>query len=143
MPLSAVAAPDPGLGELDRAECLALLGTVPVGRLVHTVRALPAIVPVPYALLSDGIYLRTAADLARSAPEGDVVAFEADAFDARMRAGWTVVVVGRAVQVSDRSALVPLADPPVLPWAGRPGERLLRVGLELVSGRRLGCPTAT
>ncbi|MEU6806599.1 pyridoxamine 5'-phosphate oxidase family protein, partial [Streptomyces neyagawaensis] len=38
---------------LDRQECLRLLAKVPVGRVVYTRRALPAVLPVNFALDSD------------------------------------------------------------------------------------------
>ena len=69
---------DHGFVELDRAECFSLLGSVPVGRLVHTHRALPTIRPVNFLLLPDGVYLRTSPDgsIRRAAQEGAVVAFD-------------------------------------------------------------------
>ena len=45
---------------LNLAACLALLGSVPLGRLVHTAHELATVVPVNFVLLPDGVYLRTA-----------------------------------------------------------------------------------
>ncbi|OMI35746.1 hypothetical protein SPAR_29326 [Streptomyces sparsogenes DSM 40356] len=92
-----------GFRELDRGECLRLLATAPVGRVVHTRQALPAVVPVNFGLSTDGaVSLRTSAasELSR-AVDGAVVAFEADAVDAAARSGWSVVLTGRAAVVTD------------------------------------------
>lgn len=42
---------DFGLLELDRQECLALLGSVPIGRLAYTTGAMPTIVPMTFVVL--------------------------------------------------------------------------------------------
>lgn len=63
---------------LDRQECVSLLAKVQVGRVVYTRQALPAVLPVNFALDTDGsVLLCTSAtsDLVR-AIDGVVVAFE-------------------------------------------------------------------
>src|SRR5688572_28975792 len=88
---------------LDRQESLRLLAKVPVGRVVYTRHALPAVLPINFSLDTDtSVLLRTLpdSDLVR-AIDGVVVAFEADEFDAATRSGWSVVVTGRATVVTD------------------------------------------
>ncbi len=88
---------------LERQECLRLLGKVPVGRVVYTRQALPAVLPINFSLDTDAsVLLRTSSDsdLVR-AIDGVVVAFEVDEFDAATRSGWSVVVTGRAGVVTD------------------------------------------
>jgi len=121
---------DPGLQVLTRQDCLALLGTVRVGRLVFTARALPAVRPVGFSLAPEGVLLQVAAGsgLAR-AVSGTVVAFEADEFDPELHRGWTVTVTGRVLR------------PPAL-RAGLPGGAPLVLPLELVDGRRVGAQQA-
>lgn len=54
--------PNDGFRELGREECLRLLVTAPIGRIVRTRQALPALLPVHFALDGDGaVLLRTAA----------------------------------------------------------------------------------
>ncbi len=128
--------------ELDRDQCLALLGSVPVGRLVHTAQELAGIVPVNFVLQPDGIYLRTGAGstASRLAGEGQLVAFEADAYDALGRTGWSVVVHGHASRVEDRLAVAHLDGSALDPWAGGERREVVRIALELVNGRRAGGP---
>ncbi len=130
------------LVELDRDQCLAMLGSVPVGRLVHTAHELASIVPVNFVLLADGVYLRTREGSAalRLAERGQLVAFEADAYDPVGRTGWSVVVHGHAHRVADRLAVALLDDSLLDPWAGGERHEVVRIALELVNGRRAGGP---
>lgn len=80
----------------NREKCLALLATVPIGRVVHTHRALPAITPVTFVLDGEDVAIRPGAPLA-AAVGGAVVAFEADHVDPDTGVGWAVTVVGPAL----------------------------------------------
>ncbi|NGO41750.1 pyridoxamine 5'-phosphate oxidase family protein [Streptomyces sp. YC419] len=74
---------------LGRRECLCLLAKVPVGRVVYTRQALPAVLPVNFSLDEDTsvlLYTSADSDLVR-AIDGVVVAFEADEFTAATRSG--------------------------------------------------------
>ncbi|KUN88506.1 pyridoxamine 5'-phosphate oxidase [Streptomyces bungoensis] len=130
---------DDGSRELGRPECLRLLATAPIGRIVHTRQALPAVVPVEFGVDGDGaVLLRIAAasELAR-ALDGVVVAFEADAVDAAARSGWSVLVTGRAAVVTDRAEAARLErTAPASPVPSRE-EVFVRIEPELVSGREL------
>ncbi|MFP5219144.1 MAG: pyridoxamine 5'-phosphate oxidase family protein [Actinomycetes bacterium] len=126
-------------GELTREECLALLPTVPVGRLVFTDRALPAIVPVNFVVDAGGIVVRTGAgSTLAAAVRGTVVAFEVDDFDRTARNGWCVIVTGQARQVTDPLELERLASLDLTPWAGGSKDHFVVVPVDLVSGRRVG-----
>jgi uncharacterized protein len=90
--------PHDGFRELERQECFRLLAKAPVGRIVHTRRVLPAVLPVNFSLDTDGAVLlctSAASELVR-AIAGAVVAFEADEVDAAAHSGWSVVVTGTA-----------------------------------------------
>jgi uncharacterized protein len=128
-----------GFRELDRQECLRLLARVPVGRIVHTRRALPAVLPVNFRLDDDGaVLLRTSAasELVR-AIDGAVVAFEADEVDAAAHSGWSVVVTGSASVVTDPAEQRRLAESGPRSWVPWPEEVLVRIEPELVTGREL------
>lgn len=91
---------------LTRDECLAKLAAHSIGRIAVTSRALPAIIPVNYALTGrTTIVFRTEPDgmLAR-ATDDTVVAFEVDELAQDGRSGWSVLVVGvaRHIEGSDR-----------------------------------------
>ncbi|ARP73371.1 pyridoxamine 5'-phosphate oxidase family protein [Streptomyces pluripotens] len=131
--------PNDGFRELDRHECLDLLATAPVGRVVHTRQALPAVVPVNFGLDAGGaVLLRTSAasELAH-AVDGAVVAFEADAVDADAQSGWSVVITGRAAVVTDPVETERLDRVGPSSWVPSIDEVLVRIEPELVTGREL------
>lgn len=126
-----------GFRALERAECLRLLGSAPVGRIVYTREALPAVLPVNFSLDTDAsVVLRTSAgsDLVR-AVDGAVVAFEADAFDAHDRSGWSVVVTGRATVVTDPAARARLAENGPRSWVVSRDGLYVRIESEMVTGQ--------
>ncbi|MFF3464190.1 pyridoxamine 5'-phosphate oxidase family protein [Streptomyces sp. NPDC001984] len=131
--------PNDGFRELDRQECLRLLAKAAVGRIVHTRQALPAVLPVNFALDDDGtVLLRTSAasELVR-AIDGSVVAFEADQVDVATQSGWSVVVTGAATVVTDAEEHERLARTGPRSWAPAPREVFVRIAPELVTGREL------
>jgi nitroimidazol reductase NimA-like FMN-containing flavoprotein (pyridoxamine 5'-phosphate oxidase superfamily) len=129
-----------GLETLDRRECLALLGSVPLGRVVFTERALPAVEPVNFALVEDCVIIRTAprSKLATAMP-GAVVAFEADDFDGSGGAGWSVTVVGKAHAVRDPAEVTRLSRLPLRPWTPGQRDQFIRIPSQHVTGRRISC----
>ncbi|MFB6894701.1 pyridoxamine 5'-phosphate oxidase family protein [Kitasatospora sp. NPDC056327] len=135
-------APPRELVPLERAEALRLLGGAPFGRIVFTVRALPAIRPVNHLLADDTVVIRThdGAALTMAALDGDdtgvVVAFEADAIDPVTRLGWSVVVTGFARPVTDP---VRLARYRALlsPWVNATMDHMVAIQPDLVTGYRL------
>ncbi|NKQ52046.1 pyridoxamine 5'-phosphate oxidase family protein [Amycolatopsis sp. K13G38] len=126
------------LRPLSSEECVTLLSSKPVGRLVFTEDAMPAIRPVNFVLDSGGdIVVRVSSQGAIAKLSSEVVAFEADEIDPVTHTGWSVVAVGKAEPIVGINELVELADPAHRPWA--PGERarFLRIRVELLSGRLL------
>jgi nitroimidazol reductase NimA-like FMN-containing flavoprotein (pyridoxamine 5'-phosphate oxidase superfamily) len=124
---------------LDRQECLRLLAKAPVGRVVYTQRALPAVLPVNFALDTDAsVVLRTSpgSDLA-GAIDGVVVAFEADEFDAVTRSGWSVVVTGRAGLITDPDEHERLTQSGPVSWMPLREAVFVRIGSDMVTGREL------
>ena len=128
-----------GFRTLDRQECLRLLAKVPVGRVVYTRRALPAVLPVNFSLDTDSsVLLCTSAssDLVR-AIDGVVVAFEADDFDAATRSGWSVVVTGRATVVSDPAEHERLSRTGPRSWVVTRDGVFVRIESDMVTGREI------
>ena len=127
-----------GLEILTPAECLRLLGEVPIGRLVYTDGGLPAVRLVNFVVDGDSVVFASAdGDKLRAAERGDVVAFEADSVDLDRHLGWTVTSVGHlSVVPSDEAEQLAHAIP-LRPWAPLRNPRLIRLGIESVTGRRL------
>jgi hypothetical protein len=128
-----------GLEVLSQADALALLETREVGRLVYTRRALPAVMPVNYAVRDGAIWIWTgSASSLGQALSGAVVAFQVDDLDCSTHSGWSVTVTGIAEVVTDYSLLAwaHLIGP--TPWASGLKEHLIRIPTTMVAGRWMG-----
>ena len=74
-----------------------------------------------------------------SAVRGIVVAFEADAHDSDGRTGWSVLLVGKASEVSDPLKLERAKAIAMSPWPGAEGQLdYVHIKAERISGRRFG-----
>lgn len=126
------------LTRLDRAESLRLMAGLPVGRLVFTVNALPAVRPMNFALAEDEIVVRTAADgtIARRVHD-TIVAFEVDDLDRDSASGWSVTVTGRATVITDPARAAQYRALPLVPWAPGTRDQFVVITTELVEGLRI------
>ena len=126
------------LTQLPRDECLKLMASVPVGRVIYTRRALPAVELVNFAFDSGDIVLRTdpSGKLAAAA-RGAVVAFEADCLDLVNQAGWSVTAIGRSREVTDPGEIGRLRAIGLGSWAPGSREHFIRISPELLNGRYL------
>jgi nitroimidazol reductase NimA-like FMN-containing flavoprotein (pyridoxamine 5'-phosphate oxidase superfamily) len=126
------------LEQLSRGECLRLVRQVPVGRIVYTRQALPAVELVNFSLDDGDIVIRTdASGKLAAATRGAVVAFEADCVDTATHAGWSVTIVGLSRAVTDSEEIRRLEQTGPASWA--PGERdhFIRISPTIVNGRRI------
>ncbi len=125
--------------ELPRAAAMALLASVPVGRLVFTQQALPAIRPVNHVVEDDIIVVGLtsgSAIAASTGASGSVVAYEADALDLGSRLGWTVIVVGVARPVTDADVVL-RHRARLQPWLGGVMTDIIEISSEIVTGYQL------
>jgi uncharacterized protein len=128
-----------GLEHLSRDECMRLMGSVPVGRIVYTRQALPAVELVNFALNDGDIVIRTdAGGKLAAATRGAVVAFETDSVNATGHAGWSVTVVGHSRAVTDDGEIRRLEQTGLTPWAPGKRDHFIRISSVLVNGRRIG-----
>ncbi|MEV0389233.1 pyridoxamine 5'-phosphate oxidase family protein [Nonomuraea sp. NPDC050643] len=127
------------LKELSAGDCLRLLASVPLGRVVFTRHALPAIRPVNHIVVDGQIVIRSSpgtvlsAELAAFEP---VVAFEADELDVEQRLGWSVVVTGVARLVQDPGEVAHYKDV-LRPWVAGEMEQVIRIRPEIITGFEL------
>ena len=130
------------LAELPKDEALRLLASVPFGRVVFTARALPAVRPVNHLVDGSRIIIRTSLGSALSTDvdgTGTVVAYEADEIDPVTRQGWSVVVVGRALPVTD-GPLSARYRQALHPWAAGQRDEVIAISTDMVTGYRLVPP---
>ena len=138
--------------ELTAGECWQLLASVPIGRVVFTHRAMPAIRPVNHLVEGRTIIIRThlgaaiasraamagaAVPAGRGAEEpGSVVCYEADQIDPARHTGWSVIVTGLARLVTDPGAIARYADT-LEPWMAGDMNQIVAIEPRFVSGIRL------
>jgi nitroimidazol reductase NimA-like FMN-containing flavoprotein (pyridoxamine 5'-phosphate oxidase superfamily) len=126
-----------GFEVLGRAECFALLRTVPVGRIGLSMAALPVVLPVNFAVDGERLVVRTAAGSKLDAAlKGAVVAFEADQFDIANGDAWSVLVRGSASVVTDPSDVAAISELSLDSWVAERSDQWVAITTDLVSGRR-------
>ena len=119
---------------------MSLLGSISLGRIVFTARALPAVRPVTHLVDGDHVIIRTDRSAAITSElrnhVGTVVAYEADAIDMTEHLGWSVIVVGVARRVidPDEAAVYRRA---LRPWVSGAKDQVIAVHAEMVTGFRL------
>ena len=112
------------------------LASQSIGRIAVTSRALPAIIPVNYALTGrTTIVFRTEADgmLAR-ATNDTVVAFEVDELARDGRSGWSVLVVGVAHHI-EGSTLTRALETRVVSAVGDGRDQFVAITVGQITGR--------
>lgn len=121
-------------------ECLRLMAGEEIGRLALPTGGTPEIFPVNYALSDGEVVFRTDEGLKLTLTERGNVAFEVDGIDREAREGWSVVVKGRAdeVTVHDNPTLRERVSGLALyPWAEGDRGHWVRIVPSQVSGRRI------
>jgi uncharacterized protein len=129
------------LVELSRAECLALLATEEIGRVVYCDRQGPLAVPVNFRLDAETIVFRTSPhnSLAEHLRESATCAFEVDRVDTAARSGWSVVVRGSGALVRHPAVARDSTWP--VPWPDGTRQFVIRITPLEVTGRRLVVPS--
>jgi len=127
--------------ELSKDECFGLLAGQHLGRVVLVDELGPLALPVNYLLDGRTVLLRTDVGTKLDAAiRGARVAFEIDGTDQATRTGWSVLVRGEAVEVSDPDELARLRQLPLYPWAPGTKGHYVRILPAMLTGRRIALP---
>jgi hypothetical protein len=87
---------------LTRVDCLQLLAAGGLGRVVFTASAMPAVQPVRYVLRGDEVVFQVVDGGPLSmATQHAVVGFQVDDIDPVTHAGWSVLGVGQAYEITE------------------------------------------
>ncbi len=134
-----LAQPASGAQRLDDVEAMRLLASVDYGRVVFTVKTLPAIRPVNHLVDEGQLIIRTRLTAAISATirssEAVVVAYEADHIDPQTRTGWSVVVTGRAHTLTDPDQVLRY-EQRLHPWINH-ADTVVAIAPEIITGFRI------
>jgi len=124
--------------ELTRSDCFDLLARHSLGRLAFVDDLGPIVVPVNYVLDRHMLVIRTDKGAKLDAADrGIKVAFEIDGTDAAAGGGWSVLVRGEAVTVTDPAELARLKNLPIRPLAPGAKSHYIRVMPAVLTGRRI------
>ncbi|MGD0375843.1 MAG: pyridoxamine 5'-phosphate oxidase family protein [Streptosporangiaceae bacterium] len=127
--------------ELTKCECFGLLAREQLGRVAFVDDRGPMVLPVNFVLDRQMVLFRTdegtKLDVASC---GGRVAFEVDGTEAAARTGWSVVVRGEAVEVTDPAELARMRELPLDPWLPGAKSRYVRILPAALTGRRISVP---
>jgi hypothetical protein len=127
-------AEDDSLEVLGRSECLELLATASIGRVVFTDRGLLVVLPVTFMLEENAVVFRTGVgSRLATKTNGAVVVFEVDDVEPALRVGWSVNVHGQAKTGPAPAGL----SSRLMPWAPGSRDEIVRIPLTVVTGRRI------
>lgn len=121
------------------ADCIELLRSNDIGRVVLSMGALPVAFPVNYWVVGRDIVFRTAPGAKLSAAtDRTVVGFEVDELDRTNRSGWSVSVVGFSRLVVDADEIAELDRRDLRSWLNdKMMANYVKISIEQVSGRRI------
>lgn len=128
-----------GIVELGEAECWRLLAAHNVGRLAVIAGQRPLVFPVNYALDGDLVLIRTAEGTKLANASLDRVAFEVDELDLVRRTGWSVLVQGLGIDITDAIDAASERERAMVVETWAPGDKphLVRITHPEISGRRI------
>lgn len=128
----------PWVEYLPESECWALLASTPVGRVGVLVDSAPEIYPVNHIVDGASILFRTdPGNKLRGLERSPAICCEVDGFDPDARTGWSVLVKGRAVELTADDELERAAGLPLQFWALGEKAHWIRVSPFEVTGRRI------
>ena len=139
-----LARPALGAQRLDAAEAMRLLASISYGRVIFTLKTLPAIRPVNHIVDKGQIIIRSRLTAGISeavrCSDGVVVAYEADSIDPQRREGWSVVVTGSARTLTDPDD-VARYEQMLQPWINH-ADTVIAIEPAIVTGLRVVAPDA-
>jgi nitroimidazol reductase NimA-like FMN-containing flavoprotein (pyridoxamine 5'-phosphate oxidase superfamily) len=125
---------------LDEEQSRRLLASTAIGRLGVVVKGRPEIFPVAHVYDEASgcvLFPSRAGTKLDACLDWPWVAFEADGLDLDEQRGWSVLVVGRAEEVTDAEAIARARAERRVPWAAGPAARWLRIVPAKVTGREI------
>jgi nitroimidazol reductase NimA-like FMN-containing flavoprotein (pyridoxamine 5'-phosphate oxidase superfamily) len=118
--------------------CWELLKTTPVGRVVVMVHGNPEVYPVNYVVDGRTVAFRSApGSKLRGLEHSPHTCFEVDVIDVEQHAGWSVMVKGRAADVTATDERRVLDEMPLTLWTAGVKDHWVRIRPTEVTGRRI------
>jgi uncharacterized protein len=128
--------------ELPKSQCFELLAREHMGRVAVVDDLGPVVFPVNFVLDRHMVVFRTDEGTKLDAAcRGGRVAFEVDGTDTAAHTGWSVLVRGEAIEVTDLTELARLRRLPLDSWAPGVKAHYVRILPAAVTGRRIRPPS--
>ncbi|MEX2292639.1 MAG: pyridoxamine 5'-phosphate oxidase family protein [Acidimicrobiales bacterium] len=119
--------------------CWDLLCEEAVGRVGVLVDSAPEIYPVNYAVCDETIVFRTdPGTKLRAIDRSPSVCFEADRVDPETGSGWSVLIKGRAVELTSAADLGAASELPLHFWTSGDKSHWVSIVSAEITGRRIG-----
>jgi hypothetical protein len=127
---------------LTKSECLGLLAAQHLGRIVLVDDRGPIALPVNFVVDRHTVVFRTdeGTKLDVVVGGGASVAFEIDGADEATRTGWSVLVRGEAIEITDPDDLARVRELPLCPWAPGAKAHYVRILPRSMTGRTIAVP---
>jgi uncharacterized protein len=126
-----------GMTVLSMHECLDLLRSTEVGRLVTNGPEFADVVPINFVVDHGTVVFRTAEGTKLDGLTADRnVSFEADGYDRDAGEAWSVVMKGHATLVRMPHERFVTLELPLFPWQAAPKHHLVRIEPVETTGRR-------
>ncbi len=119
--------------------CWELVSGAAVGRVGVLVDSAPEIYPINYAVDGETIVFRTdPGTKLRAVDRSPSVCFEVDQVDPEDRSGWSVLIKGRATELTSAADLLTASELPLHFWTSGDKSRWVRIVPAEITGRRIG-----
>lgn len=118
-------------------ECIALLKTEALGRLVYLTGGKPQIRPLNYVVHQGSVTFRTGYGGLLDTIHQQPVLFEVDHSDTTTHTGWSVIVNGVAEEIWRTDELSIVRETGLRPWAPGDRDHYLRILPTAITGRRI------
>lgn len=126
------------LTHLSRETCEEMIAGASVGRLGVMVAGKPEVFPIVHVFLDGEIFFPTNdGTKIHAALEWPWVGFEVDGLEAENESGWSVMVSGRAEEITDPATIERAVAMRDSPWRKGPNVRWIRITPTEITGRRI------
>ena len=126
------------LEQLHPSECWRLVAGEEIGRVAVLVDGAPEIYPVNHVVDRETIVFRTdPGSKLRGLVRSPMVCFEVDGIDGTARKGWSVMVKGRAAELTSGDDVASAAELPLRYWPQGEKSHWIRIDPVEVTGRRI------
>jgi len=128
----------PVLSDLDPGACLRHLGEAGIGRLVFDGNQGPVALPVNYHKMGEDFVFRTGdGSILAAVRAGGPTSLEVDHLDDVLGEGWSVLLTGRCIEITDPGEIERIAALGIHPWAGGDRHHAVRFTPEGMTGRSI------